>query len=79
VKNRPKRLTKQNVVERLEERRQGRTLEVFAKEIGVSRQQLWNVLRGSMIPGRKFLNYLGLHRVVVPAEPVFEESHAEGK
>ena len=48
----------------LEKRRNGRTLAVFADELGVSPAYLSDVLNGNREPGPKILDALGIERVV---------------
>ena len=56
-------LTVEDVVKLLKEARGDRTLEEFARLIGVSYQFCAHIERGVRQPGKKVLKYLGLQKI----------------
>jgi transcriptional regulator with XRE-family HTH domain len=60
----------EQVIELLEEKRDGRDWKVLAGEIGISESLLSRIRKGATTPGPKLLKYLGLReqRIYVTAE-----------
>jgi transcriptional regulator with XRE-family HTH domain len=61
----PEYLTTDQVVDLLKEDRGDRTLEEYAKVIGVSYQFIAHVLRGVRQPGKKMLKHLNIKKLTL--------------